>query len=164
MRALVALFASLVPVVVAVACGGGKSQPQTATWTPDSASTAAPSATQPACSDAPANPAEVMAKEPAVLSTCLASAGKVDTNLCGKAQIAVEVNKDGRVVRAEVASSTLPTAVTDCMKARLSSIQYACPKEGSATYTVPVGIPIGNDPTGACPGLPPPGSMPGTHP
>lgn len=150
MRAGIVLSLALA-LGIATACGGGN-KPATDPVTVSSAS-AAPTPTTPACSDAPANPAEVMAKEPAVFNACFASAGKLDPNLCGQAKIAVEIGKDGRVARAEVASSTLPQGVTDCLKARLSAIQYACPKEGSGTYTVPFGLPIGS-PTGACPGLP----------
>lgn len=142
---------------VATACGGGNKPANEPA--PVASASAAPAPTTPACSDAPVNPAEVIAKEPAVFSACFAPGGKLDPNLCGQAKIAVEIGKDGRVSRAEVASSSLPQAVTDCLKARLSAIQYACPKEGSGTYTVPFGLPIGS-PTGACPGLPAPASSP----
>jgi hypothetical protein len=145
MRALLALAIAFTSVV---ACGGSNKpveQPPVAT-----APTAAP---PPACNEAPANPTEAMAKEPQVLSACLAGAAKLDANLCGQAKIAFEIGKDGRVTRAEVASSTLPVGVTDCIKARLAALQYACPKEGTAAYTLPVGLPTGSA-TGACPGLP----------
>ncbi|MGZ3419817.1 MAG: hypothetical protein ACXWUG_31470 [Polyangiales bacterium] len=139
---------------VASACG-----PKQQVYDPSAAASSsvppAPSESAPACTQGPANPAEVLAKEPAVLQACIASSGKIDANLCGSAKIAVEVGKDGRVVRAEVAQSTLPVGVTDCIKARLAAVTYACPAEGTATYTVPVGLPIGG-PTGACPGLPAP--------
>lgn len=87
------------------------------------------------------------------MSACLAGATKLDANLCGQAKIAFEIGKDGRVTRAEVASSTLPPGITDCIKARLAALQYACPKEGTAAYTLPVGLPTGTA-TGVCPGLP----------
>jgi len=155
-RAVVLLAASIV-VGIAAACGGGAKPANEPA--PVASASVAPTATTPACSDAPANPAEVIAKEPALFNACFASAGKLDPNLCGQAKIAVEIGKDGRVSRAEVASSTLPPGVTDCLKARLGAIQYACPKEGSGTYTVPFGLPIGS-PTGACPGLPAPTGSP----
>jgi hypothetical protein len=142
--------------ILAVACG-----PKQQVYDPSTAASAsappAPSATV-ACTEGPANPAEVLAKEPAVLQACMASA-KIDANLCGSAKIAVEVGKDGRVVRAEVAQSTLPAGVTECIKARLAAVTYACPAEGTATYTVPVGLPIGGQ-TGACPGFAPPPAAP----
>jgi hypothetical protein len=84
----------------------------------------------------------------------MAPGGKLDGNLCGSAKIAVEIGKDGRVVRAEVAQSTLPESVTNCIKARLAAVTYACPAEGTATYTVPVGLPISGA-SGACPGMAP---------
>src|SRR3954465_7245404 len=94
--------------VLAVACG-----PKQQVYDPSTAASAsappAPSAAV-ACTEGPANPAEVLAKEPAVLQACMTSA-KIDANLCGSAKIAVEVGKDGRVVRAEVAQSTLPAGV-----------------------------------------------------
>ncbi len=147
MRALLVL--AIASVGLFVACGGSNKpaeQPAVAT-----ASAAPPP--PPACNEAPANPAEAMAKEPQVLSACMAGAGKIDANLCGQAKIAFEIGKDGRVTRAEVASSTLPVGVTDCIKARLAALQYACPKEGTAAYTLPIGLPTGAA-TGVCPGLP----------
>ncbi|MBI2391475.1 MAG: AgmX/PglI C-terminal domain-containing protein [Deltaproteobacteria bacterium] len=154
MRAFAFFVASL---GLAAACGGSSKPPAEPAPVPSaSLAPAAPTATTPACSDAPANPGDAIAKEPQVFNACLASAGKMDGgSLCGQAKIAVEIGKDGRVSRAEVASSTLPPAVTDCLKARLSAMQFACPKEGTGTYTVPFGLPIGS-PTGACPGMPAP--------
>lgn len=148
---------AVLPVTLAlglfVACGGASQEPKAAAPGPfTSVAAPPPSANTPACSDGPANPAEEIAKEPALFNACFAAA-KLDPNLCGQAKIAVEIGKDGRVTRAEVASSTLPQGVTDCLKARLSAARYACPKEGTGTYTVPFGLPIGS-PTGACPGLP----------
>ena len=67
---------------------------------------------------------------------CLAQGGKLDGNVCGSAKIAVEIGKDGRVVRAEVAQSTLPESVTNCVKARLAAVTYACPAEGRASPSV----------------------------
>lgn len=151
MRAFAWVLASL---GLAVACGG--SSKPAAEPAPVTSASVAPTAPTPACSDAPANPADAIAKEPQVFNACLASAGKLEGgSLCGQAKIAVEIGKDGRVSRAEVASSTLPPAVTDCLKARLSAMQFACPKEGTGTYTIPFGLPIGS-PTGACPGVPAP--------
>ncbi len=150
MRAIAVLSVSLA-FGVFTACGGSAQPANTPAPGPSTSVAAAPTSTTPACSDAPANPAEVIAKEPALFNACFAStAGKLDPSLCGQAKIAVEIGKDGRISRAEVASSTLPPAVTDCLKARLASIQYACPKEGSGTYSVPFGLPIG------CPGMPAP--------
>jgi hypothetical protein len=150
MRALLSLFAAL---SIAVACGGTNKPPETQTGPFTSVAPSAV-ATAPPCSDAPANPLEAMAKEPKVFQQCLGGINNMTGSFCGHAKIAVEVGKDGRVTRSEVASSTLPPGVTDCIKARLEAQQYACPKEGTATYTVPLGIPIGNSPTGECPGLP----------
>jgi hypothetical protein len=144
--------------LVSLACGPKQQVYDPSTAASASAPPEAPSSA-PACTQGPANPAEVLAKEPAVLQACIASGGKIDANLCGSAKIAVEVGKDGRVVRAEVAQSTLPAGVTDCIKARLAAVTYACPAEGTATYTVPVGLPIGGA-TGACPGFAPPASSP----
>lgn len=149
MRAILLPFLA---VGLGLACGGSNKPPETQTGT--FTSVAAPSASAPPCSDAPANPAAAMAKEPGVFNACLGGLSKMTGNLCGHAKIAVEIGKDGRVTRAEVADSSLPPGVTDCIKARLEAQQYACPKEGTATYTVPLGIPMGNSPTGECPGLP----------
>lgn len=152
MRAL--LVATSIGVALGVACGGSNKPPETQTgpFTSVAASSAAPTA--PPCSDAPANPMDAMAKEPQVFNACLGGLSKMTGAICGHAKIAVEIGKDGRVTRSEVASSTLPPGVTDCIRARLDAQQYACPKEGTATYTVPLGIPIGSSPTGECPGLP----------
>ncbi len=144
MRLLLVLTLSL------LACGGSNKPVETA---PPVASAAPAPPPPPPCKDGPLNPAEAMAKEPNVFSACLGGVGKLTGNFCGQAKIAVEIGKDGRITRSEVASSTLPPGVTDCIKARLEAVQYACPKEGTATYTVPLGIPIGH-PTGECPGLP----------
>lgn len=149
MRGLLAIVFAL---ALGAACGGSNKPPETQTG-PFTSVAPSVAASAPPCSDAPANPAEAMAKEPNVFSACLAGASKMTGNFCGHAKIAVEVGKDGRVTRSEVASSTLPAGVTDCIKARLEAVQYACPKEGTATYTVPLGIPIGS-PVGECPGLP----------
>jgi hypothetical protein len=145
MRAL--LLASTLSVL---ACGGSNPPAETA---PAVASAAPAPPPPPPCKDGPVNPGEAMAKEPNVFAACLGGASKLTGNFCGQAKIAVEIGKDGRITRSEVASSTLPPGVTDCIKARLEAVQYACPKEGTATYTVPLGIPVGH-PTGECPGLP----------
>jgi hypothetical protein len=148
MRTYFAAALVSLPVVISVACGGSTPPPAN----PDpaaSTSVATTAPTHPPCSDAPFNPGDVMTKEPAVLNACFASAGKITPNFCGSAKIAVEIGKDGRVTRAEVADSTLPEGVTECMKARLANMQFACPKEGSGTYTIPVGMPVGG-----CPGMP----------
>ena len=149
MRAISILPLLFAVPLIGIACGSSNKPAETV---PPVASASAPAA-PPACNDAPANPAAAMAKEPSVFGACLGGVGKLTGNFCGQAKIAVEIGKDGRITRSEVASSTLPPGVTDCIKARLEAIQYACPKEGTATYTVPLGIPIGH-PTGECPGLP----------
>ncbi len=146
---------AVTPVVLGSSVGCGGSQPAPQNVEPQGSAIATAPPPPPPCTDAPFNPAEALAKEPAVLNACLASAGKFEPSLCGQAKIAFEIGKDGRVTRAEVAQSSLPTGVTECLKARLAAMQFACPKEGTATYTVPVGLPIGT-PTGACPGLEPP--------
>lgn len=148
MRALLVLAIS--SAALATPSCGGSSKPAEQPV----ASTTPPPPPPPACNEAPANPGEAMAKEPQVLSACMAGATKIDANLCGQAKIAFEIGKDGRVTRAEVASSTLPAGITDCIKARLAALQYACPKEGTAAYTLPIGLPTGSA-TGVCPGLPP---------
>ncbi len=135
-----------------VACGSSNPPPVTAEPAGStSVASGGTGPTHPPCSDAPVNPADVIAKEPAILNACLASAGKGAPNPCGSAKIAIEVGKDGRVTRAEVAQSTLSEGATDCIKARLAAMQFACPKEGSGTYTIPVGMPVGG-----CPGMPAP--------
>lgn len=149
--ALRACTGPLVALALAAACGGKGEAKSPATDPTASASTIA--APPPACADAPANPGEVIAKEPNVFSACLAGAAKPGPNPCGSAKIAVTIGKDGRVSDAQVAQSTLPEGATDCIKARLAAMQFACPKEGSATYTIPVGFP-GATPSGGCPGLP----------
>ena len=142
-----------VGLLLPIACGNkgdAKSPEASPTVTGTMISPSAP------CNDAPQSPGDVMAKEPTVFQTCLAGA-KPDPNLCGSAKIAVTIGKDGKVSSAQVAQSTLPAGVTECIKARLSSMQFACPKEGSASYTLPVGFgsPTG---TGGCPGIPGSGS------
>src|SRR5688572_27567988 len=104
--------AFLACTLVLLACASSNKPVETA---PPVAS-AAPA--PPPCKDAPMNPMEAMAKEPNVYSACLGGLGKMTGNFCGQAKIAVEIGKDGRVVRSEVASSTLPPGVTDCIKAR----------------------------------------------
>jgi hypothetical protein len=127
-------------------CGGSSKPAETAPV----ATAAALPPSPPPCTDAPVNPGDAIAKEPAVLNECLAGVAKIEPNLCGQAKIAFEIGRDGKVTRAEVASSSLPTGMTDyCIRARLSALQYACPRDGSATYTIPLGLPI---PPGACPG------------
>jgi hypothetical protein len=149
-RALVAPFLALAFALLSVAACGSKGGAKSPEGTePTASTTASTPPPPPACADAPANPGEVLAKEPTVFNACLAGA-KPDPKLCGSAKIAVTIGKDGRVSNAQVAQSTLPDGVTDCIKARLAAMQFACPKEGSASYTIPVGFPG----TGGCPGLP----------
>lgn len=153
MRSLLLFTGALsiaIPTAVAGAGCGSQPPPQTAEGQTSTVATAPPP--PPPCTEAPFNPAEVLAKEPGVLNACLASAGKIEPNLCGQAKIAFEIGKDGRITRAEVAQSSLPAGVTECIKARLAAMQFACPKEGTATYTVPIGLPLGSA-TGACPGM-----------
>jgi len=140
----------LIALALAAACGS-KNEAKSPEGTEPTATASATPPPPPACTDAPANPGEVIAKEPGVFNACLAGA-KPDPNLCGNAKIAVTIGKDGRVSNAQVAQSSLPAGVTDCIKARLAAMQFACPKEGSATYTIPVGMP--GTPAGGCPGLP----------
>jgi len=140
----------------ALSLGACKNEPPPKSADPMGSNTSAASVgtTMTPCTDAPLNPADAMAKEPGVINACLTSAAKGGVAApCGNAKIALEVGKDGKVIRADVADSSLPPAVTDCIKARLAAMQYACPKEGSATYTVPIGLPLGGA-GGACPGLP----------
>jgi hypothetical protein len=142
------------PLFVGAACTKNEPLPKSADPMGSGASAASVGTTMTPCTDAPLNPAEAMAKEPGVMNACLASAAKGGVAApCGNAKIAVEIGKDGKVIRADVADSTLPPGVTDCLKARLAAMQYACPKEGSATYTVPIGLPTGGV-GGGCPGLP----------
>src|SRR5262245_29998061 len=101
----------LVPFPVVVACGGARKPVEGESRAVVTPGTLAPSAPPPPCSDAPMKPGEVIAKEPTVFNTCLASAGAAPQALCGNAKIAVEVGKDGRISRAEVTQSSLPPAV-----------------------------------------------------
>jgi hypothetical protein len=146
------LLAVATTVLIASYGCGPKNPPQTVD-SMQAAAAASSSAAQPPCVDAPANPADVIAKEPAILNACLANAGKVDANLCGSAKIAVKLGRNGKVQNAEVAQSTLPIPVTDCVKARLAAMQFACPTDDSAVYTIPVGLPLGG-PNGECLGMP----------
>jgi hypothetical protein len=150
LRTFTALVVASSGLFLFAACG--KKEPQAPPGSGGGTATVA-TAAPPECKEAPLDPTAVIAKEPALLNACLANAGKVDANLCGSAKIALKVGKNGRVQNAEVAQSTLPVAVTDCVKARLSALQYACPSDDSAVYTVPVGLPIGG-PAGECPGMP----------
>jgi hypothetical protein len=143
-------------IAALVACGGKQSEPQTVTGGP--VPDPAPSA-NPACKDAPPDPGVELSRQPQIIQACLANAAKVDANLCGSAKIDVRIGKDGKVSQAEVAQSTLPLPVTDCIKARLAAMQFACPSEGSASYTVPVGLP-GGGPNGECPGVGSPATPP----
>ena len=139
------------------ACGAQqRSDPQTVTGGPVPGPS---SSVDPACKDAPPNPMVEIARQPAIVQACLANAAKVDANVCGSAKIDVRIGKDGKVSSAEVAQSTLPLPVTDCIKARLAAMQFACPSEGSASYTVPVGMP-GGGPNGECPGIGAPATVP----
>ena len=147
---LLALFTGFA-AVVSVACAKKQPDPAHATVYTATAPTTPPP--NPPCVDAPTNPGDVLAKEPGIVSACVANAGKFDTNLCGSAKIAVKIGKNGKVQSSEVAQSSLPIPVTDCIKARLASMQYACPTDDSAVYTVPVGLPLGG-PNGECPGMP----------
>jgi hypothetical protein len=151
MRAAAVLLLS----VAMVACGGKQSEPTTVTGGPVPDPAPAP----PACKDAPPDPGVELSRQPQIIQACLANAAKVDANLCGSAKIDVRIGKDGKVSQAEVAQSTLPLPVTDCIKARLAAMQFACPGEGSASYTVPVGIP-GGGPNGECPGIGSPATTP----
>lgn len=152
MRRMRALSVALLVVgsfCCALACGSKQSEPQTVTGGP----VPGPSSTvNPACKDAPPDPAVEIARQPQIFQACFANATKVDANLCGSAKIDVRLGKDGKVQNAEVAQSTLPLPVTDCIKARLGAMQFACPAEGSASYSVPVGLP-GGGPNGECPGV-----------
>lgn len=139
--------------VVASSIACAKKQPDPANATVYTATEPSTPPLPPPCQDQPFNPSDVLAKEPGIVSACVANAGKLDTNLCGSAKIAVKIGKNGKVQSSEVAQSSLPIPVTDCIKARLAAQQYACPSDDSAVYTVPVGLPLGG-PNGECPGMP----------
>ena len=151
---IVAACSLAVPLVF-VACGGkkGAQSPNGGNSVVTTVGTL-PGAAPSSCKDAPVNPGDAIAKEPGVFNQCITNAGKLDPNVCGSAKIAVKIGKNGRVQDAEVAQSTLPVAVTDCIKARLGELQFACPTDDSAVYTVPVGFPVGGGPHGECPGMP----------
>lgn len=112
----------------------------------------------PECKEQQPNPGDILAKEPGIVTACITNAGKVDANLCGSAKIALQLGRNGKVQNAEVAQSTLPIPVTDCIKARLAAITFACPSTDSAVYSIPVGLP-GGGPNGECLGMP---GAPGT--
>jgi hypothetical protein len=154
MRAAAACTLSVFVLASLVACGS--SQPQTVTGGPVPDPTPA---SAPPCKDAPVDPGVELARQPQIIQACLANATKVDANVCGSAKIDVRIGKDGKVSQAEVAQSTLPLPVTDCIKARLAAMQFACPGEGSASYTVPIGLP-GGGPNGECPGIGSPATTP----
>ena len=141
--------------LAAAGCGNKSKEPQTATWSDPSAGGGgvAPAPSSAPCTNAPPNPAEELARQPQIFQACLQNAGKIDANLCGSAKLAIKLGKDGKVQNAEVAQSSLPIAVTDCLKARLGAMQFACPSDDSAVYAVPVGI-AGGGPNGECPGMP----------
>lgn len=147
MRRFLVLLVPLLGLGLSLACGSKGDAKSPSEPTATTTGTILPPT--PPCNDAPANPGEVVAKEPGVFNACLSGAAKPDPKLCGNAKISVTIGKDGKVSNAQVAESTLPEGVTDCIKARLGAMQFACPKEGSANYTVPVGVP--------CPGMPPTG-------
>ena len=145
------LFASL---VLTAACGGKAKEPQAATWSaPSAGGGVAPAPSGPPCNNAPPSPVEELARQPQLFRACLQNVGRLDPNLCGSAKLAIKLGKDGKVQNAEVTQSSLPVAVTDCLKARLGAIQFGCPSDDSAVYTVPVGL-AGGGPNGECPGIP----------
>ena len=149
LRLHAALAAAFVPLLLTACPKKGAVAPHN----PDGTIVGTAPPPPPPCKEAQPSPGDILAKEPGIVTACITNAGKVNTNLCGSAKIALKLGRDGKVQNAEVAQSTLPIPVTDCIKARLAAITFACPSSDSAVYSIPVGLP-GGGPNGECPGMP----------
>jgi hypothetical protein len=84
------------------------------------------------------NAPHVVAGMRAGFRRCYVRALKDDPNLRGKVTVIATVGANGEVTKTNVAKTSLPKSLTDCITARVGAAQFAPPDKAPAKVTIPI--------------------------